>query len=401
MTPSTQAPNIFEDAPRSPTKPSVIRALLSGKAHKRNLSADEAFSPKSLHQSKPSENSFQSPFDGLCQQQNPLSEITANRDAGDGARSPTKSAKGGLHKKTKSAVSLKSLKSYMERKDKSTDHLPVDESVEWKPKKAKSANSLSAMLKRSQRNHKDGSSRDVYNKENRGELDIDYSFPSPAWTPYSAQSLQGQAASSRSPDKRRTLQDEVSLYTPNGYSPAQQRNFYDFQQPALARPSGSKPRPKSDVLSGNRKMKEVLGITPRSTSDNAYPDQPSEIASPSKPQRRSGIFSRSRRNSESEQKSEQKAEEKPEASSKQGSRVQAAISAFNAKEQEADLRRRLNAKDLEGEFEKLLVSKRALTIRNEMLIVHTGCEKYSSQHEGQDEVFGYQHQSRFHSKGPQ
>lgn len=256
------------------------------------------------------------------------------------------------------------------------------------------------MLKRSQRNHKDGSSRDVYNKENRGELDIDYSFPSPAWTPY-AQSLQGQAASSRSPDKRRTLQDEVSLYTPNGYSPAQQRNFYDFQQPALARPSGSKPRPKSDVLSGNRKMKEVLGITPRSTSDNAYPDQPSESASPSKPQRRSGIFSRSRRNSESEQKLEQKAEEKPEASSKQGSRVQAAISAFNAKEQEADLRRRLNAKDLEGEFEKLLVSKSALTIRNEMLIVHTGCEKYSLQHEGQDEVFGYQHQSRFHSKGPQ
>lgn len=362
MAPSTQPPNIFEDAPRSPTKPSVIRAILSGKAHKKNLSADETFSPRPFHQSKSSENSFESSFGGLYQPQNPLAEITANRDAGDGTRPPAKSEKGGLHKKTKSAVSLKSLKSYMERKDKSTDHLPVDESLEWKPKKAKSANSLSAMLKRSQRSHKDGSSGDIYKKEDRDSSDIADSLPSPIWMPYSAQSLQGQTASSRSPDNRRTLQDEASLYSPKDYNPAQQRNFYDFQQPALARPFGSKPRPKSDVLSGHRKVKEVLGIAPRSTSDNTYPDPQPEPASPSKPQRRSGIFSRSRANSESEQKLEQQPPEKPESSSKKGSRVQAAISVFNAKEQEADLRRRLNAKDLESEFEKLLVSESALII---------------------------------------
>jgi hypothetical protein len=37
------------------------------------------------------------------------------------------------------------------------------------------------------------------------------------------------------------------------------------------------------------------------------------------------------------------------------SRVQAAISAFNAKERDADVHQHLNSKDLESEFEKLLV----------------------------------------------
>ena len=360
MAPSTQDLNIFEDAPRSPTKPSYIRSILAGKAHKRNHSVDEAFAPRSFHRYRPSESSFGSSVDVMDQQQCPLGEITANnREAGDGARSPTKPGKGGLHKKTKSAVSLKSLRSYMERKDKSTDYLPDDESLEWKSKKNKSATSLSAILKRSQRGRKDSSSKDSYNKENRGLFDIGDTVPSPVGNPYSAQSLQGQAASSKSPDKRRTIQDEVSLYTPKGYSPAQQRNFHDFQQPYLAKPSASKPRPKSDILSGNR-VREALGLAARTSTDHPEPDQEPECTSPSK-SRRSHRFSRSRANSGSEAKVQQP-EEKREASPKKGSRVQAAISAFNAKEQEADLHRRLNAKDLESEFEKLLVSETLLAV---------------------------------------
>lgn len=358
---STQAPNIFEDAPRSPTKPSYIRSVLAGKAHKRNHSVDEAFAPRSFHRYRPSETSFGSSVDVMDQSQYPLGEITANREAGDGARSPTKAVKGGLHKKTKSAVSLKSLRSYMERKDKSTDYLPGDhdESFEWKPKKTKSANSLSAILKRSQRGRKNSSSKDSFNKENRGPFDLaGDNLPSP-WSPnpYSAESLQGQTdadtAGGASPDKRRALQDEVSLYTPKGYNPAQQRNFHDMQQPSLARPSAAKPRPKSDILSG-KGVREALGLVSRTSTDNPELDREQECPSPSK-SRRSGRFSRSRANSGSDKQQEQ-AEEKRDASPKKGSRVQAAISAFNAKEQEADLHRRLNAKDLESEFEKLLVS---------------------------------------------
>lgn len=351
MAPNSQAPNIFEDAPRMPTKPSVIRSILSAKAHKRNLSADEVIAPKPFHRAKPSDGSAELPVDGQNQNQQPLTEIAANRDAGDGAKSPTKSEKGPLHKKTRSAVSLKSLKSYMERKDKSED-LPDEDSL-WKPKKVKSANSLTAILKRSQRGRKgDDSSKDGINKENRSPVDFPDSLPSPVWTPYGAGSLQEQPGSPWQRDRRRTLHDEVSLYTPKGYGPTQQRNFYDFRQPSLAKRSDPKPRPKSDILSGNNKVKEMLSAV-RSPSDNARPAQPSEPPSPSKPQGRSRRFSRPRTRSNVEQEPE----EKPEPSPQKSSRVQAAISAFNAKEQQAEMSRQLNPKELESEFEKLLVSR--------------------------------------------
>lgn len=302
MAPNTQPPNIFEDAPRSPTKPSVIRAILSAKAHKRNLSADETIAPKPLNRSKPLNNSFESSIDGQNQHyQQPLTEITANRDAGDGPpKSPTKSGGIGLHKKTKSAVSLKSLISYMERKDNKTEDLADEESQEWKPKKAKSANSLTAILKRSQRGRKNStaSSKDgPNNKENRSPSD---SLPSPVWTQYTARSSFEQPAPRRSQDKRRTLHDEVSLYTPRGYGPQEQRNFYDLHQPSLTKHTETRPRPKSEIITGNRKMKEVLGAM-RTPSDNAYPADAPESPSPTKPQGRPRRFSRPRSRSRSRQ----------------------------------------------------------------------------------------------------
>lgn len=358
MAPATQAPpNIFEDAPRAPTKPSVIRAILSAKAHKRNLSADEPIAPKPVHRNKLF-NSLESSVDGQNQyNQQPLTERAANRDAGDGApKSPTKSDRIGLHKKTKSAVSLKSLMSYMERKDNRAEDLPDEESQEWKPKKVKSANSLTAILKRSQRSRKNStaSSKDGPNKENRSPSDLSDSMPSPVWTQYTARSSLEQPAPRRSQDKRRTLHDEASLYTPRAYEPQQQRNFYDLSQTSLTKRSERKPRPKSEILSGNRKVKEVLGAM-RTPSDNACPTDAPEPPSPTKPQGRPRRFSRPRSHSRPRSGIEQKPEQKPDSSPKKASRVQAAISAFNAKEQVADLHR-MNVKELESEFEKLLVS---------------------------------------------
>jgi hypothetical protein len=46
---------------------------------------------------------------------------------------------------------------------------------------------------------------------------------------------------------------------------------------------------------------------------------------------------------------------KEQPNAKRLSRVQAAISAFNAKERDADVHKHLSSKDLESEFEKLLV----------------------------------------------
>lgn len=350
MAPNLQGPNIFDDATRLPTKPSVFRGILSSRTHKRNPSADDAASCKPLYQSQPFCNPYASPVEQAYAtlDQQPLTEIVLNRDAADHGsprqRSPAKQEKNTLHKKTKSAVSLKSLRSYMERKDNRSES-PEVESEDLKPKKAKSANSLSAILKRSQRGRKAESSKSSRDKENRSPTDLVDNMPSPTWSQYANGSYYGQIGVPPSPSKRRTFQEEVSLYTPKGYGPSQQRNFWDYHQPSLTNRTDPKPRPKSEFLSGNRKVRELFG-SPQSMSSEKPPlSDTQEPSSPSKGKGQPRALSKP--------EPRQGTEQQPE-SPKKVSRVQAAISAFNAKEREAELQRRLNAKDLESEFEKLL-----------------------------------------------
>ncbi|KAJ5779332.1 Diaphanous GTPase-binding [Penicillium paradoxum] len=345
MAASTSGPQIFDDANRSPTKSSMFRAIMSSRTHKRNQSADDAL-PRPLR-SIPSEN-IASPFGGPGPSPiagyRPLTEIEPNRDAGDnGVSSPKigrEHPKGPLHKKTKSAVSLKSLMSYMERKDGKPEEMP-GRSEEISPKKTKSSNSLSAILKRSQRGRKDGSkhSRD---KENRSPTDLIDNMPSPVWSPDSASThkdLVGRLRTNSAAEMRRTVADEVSLYTPKGYGPSQQRNFYDYHQPSLTKSGEPKPRPRSEILAGNRKVKDLLGLQRASSGESdptgRYDGSSYKSRGPPSPRKISPPST---------------VKEEP----KRLSRVQAAISAFNAKERDAELQQHLNSKDLESEFEKLL-----------------------------------------------
>ncbi|KAL2819537.1 armadillo-type protein [Aspergillus granulosus] len=347
-----QAPEIFDDASRSPTKTSVFRSLLSAKGHKRNQSADDAARPQP-YTSHPSTLSLapieQSPAHSNPQ---PLGEIVPNHDAPDNGLfypvSPTKPGKGGLHKKTKSAVSLKSLKNYMERKDSKPEKASDDPNN--KPKKAKSTNSFTAILKRSQHGRKTDEPKDLRDKENRSPFDPADNLPSPVWAQYETSmsiptpSIRAEPSSPTRSNRRRTLQEEVSLYTPKGYSPAQQRNFYDFHQPSLTNRNGPKPRPKSDFFVGGKMMKDLFG--PFQSNKPAQNDEP---GSPS-----SSKMDRGRPRGLSSPDARPELDLKPPASPKKASRVQEVISAFNAKEREAELQKRLNAKDLESEFEKLL-----------------------------------------------
>ncbi|GLI78431.1 hypothetical protein PoHVEF18_006746 [Penicillium ochrochloron] len=351
MAPSTAGPQIFDDAHRSPTRSSVFRAIMS-KPHKRNQSADDAMPPQFKNNKPTGTVPFPwadkpAPESGHL----PLGEIVPNRDAGDSylpaAKPASKENKAPLHKKTKSAVSLKSLRSYMERKDTKSEEPPIDNADDLKPKKTKSTNSLSAILKRSQRGRKSDGSKQSRDKENRSPVDLVDNMPSPVW-PKEGSIYQAPSSRSRqnsTADRRRSVAEEVSLYTPKAYSPAQQRNFYDYQQPSLARPGEAKPRPKSDCLAGNRKMKDILGLQRAPSGGSNASDQVDSASS-----KGSGL-DRARKMSIPEPPVPA-LKEQPNA--KRLSRVQAAISAFNAKERDADVHKHLSSKDLESEFEKLL-----------------------------------------------
>lgn len=343
MAPIHPGPQIFDDANRVAAKSSVFRAIMP-KPHKRNQSADDAMASQP-HQNKPPTSvpfSFaegRDPAPGHL----PLGEIVPNRDHGDGyvpvQKSGNRENKGALHKKTKSAVSLKSLKSYMERKSDDTS----DDAPEKTPKKTKSSNSLSAILKRSQRGRKGGDSKKTRDKENRSPTDLVDNMPAPAWPPAPAnQDSVNRSRQNSTADRRRSVAEEVSLYTPKGYSPARQRNFFDYHQPSLTRPVATKPRPKSDILTGNRKMKEL---------------PPQRASSSEKSTSRTDSTSLREQSSESPRKTSgsESATGPQEQNPKRLSRVQAAISAFNAKGRDAEVQKHLSSKDLESEFEKLLV----------------------------------------------
>lgn len=348
MAPSTSGPQIFDDACRAPAKSSVFRTMLS-RPHKRNQSADDA-TPPQFHMNKPV-GTTPFPFaEGPAPAPGhlPLAEIVPNRDAGE-TNVPTHQHgnKNGkiVHKKTKSAVSLKSLRSYMERKSEDT---PQEETEEKSPKKTKSSTSLSALLKRSQRGRKVNGSKQSRDKENRSPTDLVDSMPSPVWAapPAYPESVTRSRHNSTS-DRQRSVAEEVSLYTPKGYGPAQQRNFYDYQQPpSLARRGEAKPRPKSDILTGNRRMKDFLGSVQRTPSGDS--DSTRNVTASSKTR----VSDQSQKASAPESSAPTPIKEEP--NPKRLSRVQAAISAFNAKERDADVHRHLNSKDLESEFEKLL-----------------------------------------------
>lgn len=350
MAPSTAAPQIFDDAHRAPARSSVFRAIMS-KPHKRNQSADDAMPPQ-FKNNKPT-GTVPFPWANQPAPEHvhlPLGEIVPNRDAGEHyqlASKPTnKEHKGPAHKKTKSAVSLKSLRSYMERKDTKSEDNQIDDNDEMKPKKTKSTNSLSAILKRSQRGRKADGAKQSRDKENRSPVDLVDNMPSPVW-PQEGSLYQAPSSRSRqdsTADRRRSVAEEVSLYTPKAYSPARQRNFYDYQQPSLTRQGDAKPRPKSDSLAGHRKMKDILGVHRAPSRGSSASDRVDSAAS-------KGQGSEKAKNISGP---DSPVKEQP--NPKRLSRVQAAISAFNAKERDADVHKHLSSKDLESEFERLLVS---------------------------------------------
>lgn len=209
-------------------------------------------------------------------QQQPLGERELNRDADSGEyrrmieeekekqAGRSKSRGRGLHKKTKSVVSLRSLVGGGEKKDKekrSSDDENSDgksqEQDEKKIKKSKSSTSLSALLSkpRSSRSRKRDAAKDKdkdKDKENLTPPSSSGETISPIWAQFATQPFQNQQGSFQAPVSRpgtgRSIEEEMRLYTPRDYSPSKQRNFGGYEQPTLSRRPVQRERPKSEYL---------------------------------------------------------------------------------------------------------------------------------------------------------
>lgn len=224
------SPQIFEELGTPATRISPRKAMPDRQYSKPSV-ADI------LRGRKPKESSPSKPRPAASTQEQPLGERHVNSPP-PARRVPLndgKDSKPPLHKRTKSAVSLKSLGKEKDKKADSgyasSSEMQLDNQSSQKPKKIKSSTNITALFqKRSGKVNKDHPN---VNKENNLPLkteDARAPARSPLWEQFATQPFEDAFGRVHKPEqKRRTIDEEIRLYTPKDYSeyfPEQQRNFY-------------------------------------------------------------------------------------------------------------------------------------------------------------------------------
>lgn len=242
------------DEPSRTNKTSAIRSFI----HKRTLSKGAALGQRPVFDLAESPTDLSAtaflPPDHPASQ--PLSEVRYGQQ-NKMPSSPTKSKDGdglGLkHKKSFSTLSLKGLAESRKSPSKGDK-----EGRPASPKKTKSSTNLAALLSRpkSSKNLKkkameEEEARQSLNKENRAPDDVETLSRPPIYAQFSSEYFNKQ------PLGGKFLEDQIDLYTPQPYTPNQQRNFVGSfnEQPKLF-PDASR-RPKSTALPAQYSVQDI------------------------------------------------------------------------------------------------------------------------------------------------
>ena len=243
-------------SPHKRTKSSVLKSIIPG-SHKRKPSSKSNI--PSHCNSKSDENGGYSYLgnQSILPPDHPHTRQHLREDGGNrnpkiaspkksiDVRRETESVSGEYQMVTRS-VSFKSSADGEVQKPLKKEH-PKEE--ENKMKKSKSSTSISAFLSRP-RSSKAVKAEEIHrqsDKENQTPPSSAGMGPPPIWAQFASQRFEEPAHTTKIPlNDQFTVEEEVALYTPRDYSPSKQRNFPDHQQPTLSRRVGSKPRPKSE-----------------------------------------------------------------------------------------------------------------------------------------------------------
>ena len=266
--------------------------------------------------------------------------------------------------------------------------------IHRKPKKSKSSTNLSALLSRprSSKSPKKEEVRLAKDKENQTPPSSSYTPPTPIWAQFASQTAQDIGPFTElSAVERWNIDDGVALYTPKEYSPSKQRDSQDGSQPALTR------RPKSAFVPAGptvasftatvSKLQKISGDRLDNLSQlaahNVFDVQPSIEETV---QRRSDDDASTRRSGvkEGEEESSQSESNK----TKSGSRVMAAVVAWNGKAKESILEEKevkLDSQAIESAFEILLVLLSVLSVTM-IVLTSIGFEECSPEHERQNAI---------------
>jgi len=265
----------------------------------------------------------------------------------------------GLHKKTKSSVSLRSLgrdkdkEKDQETKSPSKKSLRSKEGKEsqGKPKKTKSSTNLAAIFSRPKSSSKEQrvSQAITRDKENTTPpTSAVATTHTPIWAELSSiRNPQELTTTTSIPlNDQRTYDEEIALYTPQDYSPSKQRNFGAAAVPTLGR--RQQVRPLSLQLPKSASASAFMNTLSRKTSN----ERPSQITEESR-QARSGYERSVSRGRDLARKSS--AEELCERNAQPNSKVMAAVAALNGKTRDAVLEAKMDPKRVDEELEAVMV----------------------------------------------
>ena len=239
-----------------------------------------------------------------------------------------------------------------------------------KPKKSKSSTNLSAFLSRpkSSKASKKDDPQLTKDKENQTPPGSATAAPTPIWAQFAHQGAQGSERLQRVPLKDQwNFEDDIALYTPKEHSPSKQRDFLGYEPTLGRRPKSAyfAPSPSMDsfaeTLSGLRETSNgrnditapTLAQNKQPTRDNVERKQKSSTEAKS-PSRRSST--------EKKRKDDGTAPLNVHpTTTKNGTRVMAAVAAWNGKSKElvTEVKEiKFDSKAIESAFEALLVGFR-------------------------------------------
>ena len=371
-------------------KSSVLKSIMGNRQHKRNPSAGDALEPQVYDENqRPATSSkmmISLPNDHPHALQIPLGELVhnelANTTTKPGVRTPGRERPNPMERASYHSVVADAThppptsshardKASKDRNDSQTASVKSK-----KPKKTKSHTSLAALLSRPKSSKgKDDARQDkepaIQRSASIGEPAQDTASP-PIYAQFASRPVEPGPDTSSDRLNGAQIEQEISRYTPANYSPSKQRNFGQHEQPTLGRPGAAhRARPKSEYLTSSTTgavVKDALQALRRSSNDSTHPSVSSRKSSEQK-KRPNSIWGgrdvnapgKTSRSSSGEQPKRSSAGE-PEKSTiaKRGSRVMAAVAAFNMKAKEGGKdkgkEKVVPPQDIEGAFETLLVS---------------------------------------------
>ncbi|KAL8914732.1 MAG: hypothetical protein Q9171_000745 [Xanthocarpia ochracea] len=282
-----------------------------------------------------------------------------------------------IHKKTKSSVSLKSLIGNDKAKPPKLSRQDPEDVT--KLKRPKSSTGLSALLSRSKasKETKSECKGPTKDKENRTPPQTADMVPPPILAQFATQQTPEARQSTTIPrNNRNDVEREIALYTPKEYSPSKQRNYHDYR-PTLSRKPEPSSGPLSEIISACGTKAHIDVSIPSIKKQPAMgPEQTYPLISGRLAEGRTKENPRSRDEKGLEDTKEAARTEKglaeitngvasPVAAKvKRGSRVMAAVAAFNgARDEVRDVQSQnssssgFDTQSIENEFETLLETR--------------------------------------------